>query len=268
MTRPLKLAQIGFGGIGLTVAELLGEDEDFEYVAAAARPHRADAIRERLGAVPLVDTPDAVIAAEPDILIECASHQALLDYGAPILEAGIDLVAVSVGALADQNERLLLIAAAEKGDASLEVPAGAIGGLDVVSAARHTGIERLAYVTRKAPRLWKGTPAEDMIDLDAVTDPLMFFDETAAEGARIFEEKLNVAATLAMAGVGFEQTRVELWADPAYPRSTHIIELEAASGTMKIELANTVTPVNDKSSWLTAASIAQAVKRRRALLKF
>lgn len=268
MTVPLKLAQIGFGGIGLTVAEILAEDEDIEYVACAARPHQADAIAKHLSDVPIVGDPAGLIAAKPDLVVECASHKALLEYGAPVLEAGIDLVAVSVGALSNQNERLLLIAAAEKGDAALEIPAGGIGGLDVVAAARHAGIKRLAYITRKAPNLWKGTPAEDMVDLDQVTEPVMFFDETAAEGARLFEEKLNVAATLAMAGVGFERTRVQLWADPAHLRSTHIIELDAASGTMRIELENTVTSVNGKSSWLTASSIAQAVKRRRARFRF
>lgn len=268
MSEPLKLAQIGFGGIGLTVAEILAEDEDVDYVACAARPSQANAIAKQLGDVPLVNSPAGLVAAKPDLVVECASHAALLEYGAPVLEAGIDLIAVSVGALADQNERLSLIAAAEKGDAALGIPAGGIGGLDVVAAARHAGIERLAYVTRKAPNLWKGTPAEEMIVLDQVTEPVMFFDETAAEGARLFEEKLNVAATLAMAGIGFERTRVQLWADPAHPRSTHIIELDAASGTMRIELENTVAPVNKKSSWLTASSIAQAVKRRRARIRF
>jgi len=267
MSAPLKIAQIGFGGIGLSVAEMLADDEDFDYVAAVARPHRAESIRDRLGDIPLVDSPDGIIAAKPDLLIECASHEALLAYAAPVLSAGIDLIAVSVGALVDQNERLLMIAAAEKGGASLQIPGGAIGGLDVVGAAKQAGLEEVTYTTRKAPRLWKGSPAEDMVDLDSVTDPVLFFDENAAKGARIFEEKLNVTATLALAGIGFERTRVHLWADHDYPHSTHIIELKAATGTMRIELANTVAPVNEKSSWLTAASIVRAVKNRCFVLK-
>ncbi len=99
MTTPLKIAQIGFGGIGLTVAEMLANDEDFKYVAAAARPHRADSIYDILGHIPLVDSPNDIIAAKPDLLIECASHEALRDYAAPVLNAGIDLIAVSVGIL-------------------------------------------------------------------------------------------------------------------------------------------------------------------------
>jgi len=267
MTTPLKVAQIGFGGIGLTVAEMLANDEDFRYVAAVARPNRADSIYDILGHIPLVDNPNDIIAAKPDLLIECASHEALRDYAAPVLNAGIDLIAVSVGILADQNERLMIIAAAEKGGSSLQIPAGAIGGLDVVSAAKQAGLEEITYITRKAPELWKGSPAEDMLDLETVTDPVLFFDENAAKGASIFEEKLNVTATLALAGIGFERTRVNLWADHDYPHSTHIIELKAMTGTMRIELANTVAPVNEKSSWLTAASIARAVKNRSFVLK-
>ena len=155
MTTPLKVAQIGFGGIGLTVAEMLANDEDFRYVAAVARPNRADSIYDILGHIPLVDNPNDIIAAKPDLLIECASHEALRDYAAPVLNAGIDLIAVSVGILADQNERLMIIAAAEKGGSSLQIPAGAIGGLDVVSAAKQAGLEEITYITRNVSDLFK-----------------------------------------------------------------------------------------------------------------
>ena len=267
MTRPLKLGQIGFGGIGSTVAEMLSEDNDIEYVAVATRRSQDEAIKKCLPETKFVENPKALIATHPDLVIECGSHSALRGYGAPVLKAGIDLLAISVGVLADQNERLLLMAAAEEGDSSIEIPAGAVGGIDVVSAARHSGIKRITYVTRKAPSLWAKTPAAEMLDLSKVTEPVMFFKGTAGEGAKIFEEKLNVAATIAMAGIGFERTTVELWADPKYPQSTHFIKMEAESGTMNIELTNTVTPANEKSSLLTAAAIVQAVKRRSARIK-
>tara|TARA_B100001093_G_scaffold515396_1_gene591637 strand:- start:329 stop:1135 length:807 start_codon:yes stop_codon:yes gene_type:complete len=268
MTRPLKIGQIGFGGIGSTVAEMLSEDDDIAYAAVATRRSQNRAIKNGLPETKFVESPDALIATQPDLVIECGSHEALRTYGAPVLKAGIDLLAVSVGILADQNERLLLIAAAEEGNSSLEIPAGAVGGIDVVSAARHSGINRITYVTKKAPSLWVRTPAEGMLDLSKVTEPIMFFQGTAGEGAKIFDEKLNVAATIALAGIGFERTTVELWADPEYPQSTHFIKMEAESGTMNIELTNTVTSINKKSSLLTAAAIAQAVKRRRARIKF
>ena len=38
MTTPLRIAQIGFGGIGLTVAGMLADDPNFEYVAGSRGP--------------------------------------------------------------------------------------------------------------------------------------------------------------------------------------------------------------------------------------
>jgi aspartate dehydrogenase len=268
MTTPLRIAQIGFGGIGLTVAGMLADDPNFEYVAAVARPHRLDALQGLIEPSLIVESPSALLAAKPDLVIECASHGALIEYAEPVLGAGVDLIAVSVGALVDESFRTMAFDTAKASGASIDIPSGAIGGLDVITAARHAGITRLTYVTRKAPRLWKGTPAEKMLDLDAVVEPVMFFDETAAVGGGIFQEKLNVATTLALAGVGFEDTRVQLWADPAYVKSTHQIQLEAKTGTMTIELANTVTPVDNTASWLTSCSIVQSVKNRRAILRF
>lgn len=263
----MKLAQIGFGGIGRTVAESLNTDPDISYAAIAARPHQAADVQATLGKVPVVESAPDLLAQEPDLVVECASHDALRQYGEAVLDAGIDLIAVSVGILAEPEYRDRLLSAADRSGARLIIPSGAIGGVDVITAARHATLERVTYITRKAPGLWQGTPAEEMVDLSAVSEPVLFFDDTAERAALLFAEKANVTATLALAGIGFEKTRVQFWADPAYRRSTHQITLAGATGTMAIELANTVSPLDRKSSWLTAMSIVDAVRRRNTPLK-
>lgn len=263
----MKLAQIGFGGIGQTVADSLNTDSEISYVVLAARPRQTADAKAMLGNVPIAESAAELLAPGPDLVVECASHDALRQYGEAVLGAGADLIAVSVGVLAEPAYRKRLLGAAEEGGARLIIPSGAIGGLDVVTAARHAALDNVTYVTRKAPALWRNTPAEEMIDLAAVSDPILFFDDTAERAALLFAEKANVAATLALAGLGFEKTRVQFWADPAYPRSTHEITLTGGTGTMAIELANTVSPMDGKSSWLTAMSIVDAVRRRNATLQ-
>ena len=151
MTKMLKIGQIGFGGIGSTVAALLAEDDDIKYVSIAARKTQKDEIKKKIPQATFVQNPKDLIATQPDLVIECGSHSALRDYGTPVLKAGIDLITISVGVLADQNERLLLIAAAEEGNCKIEIPAGAVGGIDVLSAARHSGIDEVTYITKKSP---------------------------------------------------------------------------------------------------------------------
>jgi aspartate dehydrogenase len=263
----MKLAQIGFGGIGRTVADSLSADPNSPYAAIAARPHQISDVHATLGKVPLVESAPDLLTQEPDLVIECASHGALRQYGEAVLEAGIDLIAVSVGILAEPEYRDRLLTAAAQSGARLIIPSGAIGGVDVVKAARHADLDSVTYTTRKAPALWRNTPAEEMVDLSAVSKPVLFFDDTAERAALLFAEKANVTATLALAGLGFEKTGVQFWADPDYPRSTHQIALTGTTGTMTIELANTVSPLDRKSSWLTAMSIVDAVRGRNATLR-
>ena len=263
----MRLAQIGFGGIGRTVAACLGEEGVESYAAIAARPRQAADVRSALGDVACVNSPTDLLAYKPDLVIECASHDALHTYGEHVLAAGVDLVAVSVGALAHQSFRERLLSAAVDGGAQLFIPSGAVGGLDVVAAARHADLSSVTYITRKSPSLWKGTAAEEFVDLSKIVEPVLFFDDTAERAALLFAEKANVTATLALAGVGFDRTGAQFWADHDYPRSTHQIALNAATGTMSIELANTVSPLDGKSSWLTAMSIVDVVRSRHTPLK-
>lgn len=264
----MKLALIGFGGIGSLVAQHLSQDAGVRFAGVAARAGQAAKVRELLGAVPVVDSAPALLALKPDLVVECASHAAFHEYAQPVLAAGIDLVAVSVGVLADAGYRESVLAAASRGNAALEIPAGAIGAIDVIAAARHAGLSRVAYVTRKSPRAWSGTPAETMIDLQSVRAPALFFDDTAERAALLFTEKANVTATLALAGVGFTATRVQFWVDPAVSKSIHRIEAEGACGTLQIDLANNVAPTDGRASLLTAMSIVQAVRNRCSGLRF
>ena len=262
----MKLGLIGFGGIGSIVARQLSADASIQFAGVAARMTQSERIRAVLGDVPVVETPQALLELKPELVVECASHEAFREYAEPVLNAGIDLIAVSVGVLADAKYRERVMATARKSGATLEIPAGAIGAIDVIAAARHAGLTRVVYVTRKNPRAWKGTPAETMVALASVTAPKLFYDETAEHAATLFTEKANVTATLALAGIGFQATRVQFWVDPAVTQSVHHIEAEGPCGTLVIELANNVA-ADGKASLQTAMSIVQAVRNRLAVLR-
>jgi len=263
----MKIALVGFGGLGSIVARHLAGDRGVRIVAVAARPHQAEDVRALFRDAAMVDSAAALLACAPELVVECASHDAFRQYAEPVLAAGTDLIAVSVGVLAEAGYRERVLAAASASGASLEIPAGAIGAIDVVAAARAAGLTRVSYVTRKSPRAWSGTPAENMIDLAAVAAPALFFDESAGRAALVFTDKANVCATLALAGLGFERTRVQFWVDPAVDKSIHHIEADGACGTLKIDLANNVAPSDGKASLLTAMSIVRAVRNRAAALR-
>ncbi len=264
----MNIALIGFGGLGGIVAEHLARDRQVSFVGVVARERQHERIRAVLGDVPVIDTAVALQALEPELVIECASHAAFKHYAEPVLRKGIDLLAVSVGVLADAPYRAHLLEVARETGASLQIPAGAIGGIDVIAAARHAGLTKVAYVTRKNAKMWTGTPAEAMIDLAAVKEATLFFDDTAERAAMLFTEKANVTATLALAGIGFEETRVRFWVDPAVTQSVHRIEAEGACGSLTLDMGNNPAAPDNKASLQTAMSIVQAVRNRTAAVRF
>jgi aspartate dehydrogenase len=235
-------------------------------VGVLARPGRADAARARLGAVATVQSADALVALAPEIVVEAAGHDALASHGAEVLARGIDLVVASTGALADAELFEHLRSAAAKGHARMLLPAGAIGGIDAIAAMRLSGLAAVRYRSVKPPIAWRGTPAERLLDLDRLDSRTCFYTGRARAAALEYPQNANVAATIALAGLGFEATLVELVADPEAPGNLHEIEAEGASGRIAIRLQGKPSASNPKTSALTALSVARAVVNRAATI--
>lgn len=202
-----------------------------------------------------------LIAARPDLVVECATHEAVRETVPALLEAGIDVVIVSIGALVEPTTRARLDAAARAGGARATVVSGAIGGLDVLRAGALAGLTSVTYTGRKPPEAWVGTPAEDLMDLSALTAPQVFYEGNAETAARDYPKNTNVTAAVALAGVGFDKTAVRLIADPTVRTNSHELEAEGAFGRFRIILENKPLPENPKTSWLAALSVEQAVRR-------
>jgi aspartate dehydrogenase len=204
----------------------------------------------------------ALLADKPEVVAECASHVAVRDYGAVILKSGCDLVIISIGALSDESVYESLVASAKTGGARLVIPAGAIGGIDALAAARLSGLESVVYTGRKPPKAWKGTPAEALLALDALCEPAVFFEGTARKAAAEYPFNANVAATLAIAGIGLDRTRVRLVADPGISRNVHEFAVRSTCGNFTMKLEGRPSPANPKTSQMAGYSVARELLNR------
>lgn len=259
----LRLGLIGHGGIGETVARLAAAGTEVEVVAVLLRRPPDDAARFPAGV--LVTTELAALrAAGCDLVAECAGHAAVRAHVPPLLAGGTDCVVASIGALADRATERALTDATAQGGTRLILPAGAVGGLDLIAAARFGSLSRVTYQSRKPPRAWRGTAAEAALDLSAVTQPTLFFHGSAREAALDYPQNANVAAAVALAGLGFDTTEVELWAVPGIAENRHAISVEGAFGAASIEIAGRPLPGNPKTSYLAALSVLRAVTNAAA----
>jgi len=207
---------------------------------------------------------DELLADPLDMVVECAGHSALKSMGPAVLASGTDLLIASVGALADASVEASLTLAANNSGAQLRIPAGALGGLDVLSAAKLAGIDSVVYSSRKHPSAWKGTPAEKTLDLDSIKEAVTFFTGDARSAALNFPQNANVAAAVAMAGVGFEKTQVKLTADPSALGNTHLIHAQGTFGEISVTINGKTLASNSKTSMLAPLSLVRCLLNIKA----
>ena len=257
--RRCSVAFIGGGSIACVVTRtLLDKHPQIDLLGAVDRD--AEHARERMDArVRLTSSLEELLSWGPDLVVECAGHAALSQHGTAVLEHGIDLVIASVGALANAELESELRDAAAQSGAHICIPSGAIGGLDALASARLGGLDSVTYVGRKPVAAWRGTPAEQAVDLERVTAATVIFEGSAREAALLYPQNANVTAATALAGVGFDATRVTLFADPDARGNEHRVEAEGRFGRFEFHVVNTPLEANPKTSALAAFSLVRSV---------
>lgn len=270
MSEPIRVGLLGFGAIGREVARLLRGVAGVSIVGVAkSTPLRSeDALILPAGAR-CMHRPEDFAALEIDLAVECAGGPALATFAPATLRRGHDLLIASVGALADADLESTLRTEAEGSGARILIAAGALGGLDVLSAARLLGLDDVTYIGRKPPRAWHGTRAQQVIDLDALgAHAALVFDGNAREAALQFPQNANVTAAVAIAGLGFERTRVQLLADGSLEGNEHHVHARGPLCSFEINVRASALPENPRSSRLAPCSLVRAITNRNATIAF
>lgn len=253
------IAIIGCGAIGEAVAGYLKDHVDVRIGVAIVNEGRDDRARAIYGEHIEVAHDMGDVRAPVDIVVDCAGHPALRQHGAAVLTRGMDLITVSSGALADPELYASLEAAARRGGVQLRVVAGAIGALDSLGAASVGKLTRVTYRGRKPPQGWRGSPAASKLDLDALTEAAVHFSGNARDAALEYPKNANVAAAVALAGIGFDDTKVELIADPDIGANVHEVVAEGEFGRCEFCIAGASLPGNPRSSAITAMSVVREI---------
>jgi aspartate dehydrogenase len=256
----MRVALLGGGTIARLVLE--HRTPGMEVVALAGRgPRSRGAALAREFSVPYVVGREGLLAARPEVVVEAASHEAVREHLVPLLQAGVGVVVLSAGALADDALRAAAEQAAAASGALLYVPSGGIGGLDALKTACLAGVDQVSIRVAKPPAAWKGIPYVEKlgVDLDALRAPRTLFEGPARQGVPHFPQNVNIAAVLSLAGIGMDRTRLEVVADPGLTLNTHTIRVSGAAGRMTVVLENVPAPENPKTSWLACYSALAAL---------
>ncbi len=261
-----RVAIAGLGAIGRTLARKLTDGMPGLTLACAAARDRAKAQAwlDAEGIVcPLVEFEE--FPGHADLAVECAPGALLDRICRPMLEAGKRVMVLSAGALLPRPE---LVELAKARGGQIIVPTGALLGFDAVTAAAEGKIESVRMVTRKPPGGLAGAPYLEAngISVEGLNAPKQVFVGTAREGAAGFPANVNVAAALALAGIGPDRTMMEIWADPTVERNCHTIEVESDSARLTLKIEN-IPSENPKTGRITALSVLAALRKLDAPLR-
>jgi len=256
-----KLGVLGCGCIGSQIAREADTGRIPLVVSAVcdAEPDRAETLAASLELRPRVCSLEE-LPGYSDIVVETASGEAVPPLVDACVQAGTDLMIMSVGGLLECPDAF---DRAREAGIRLEVPSGALAGLDAVRSAREGTIRSVTLTTRKPPAGLRGAPylQKKGVDVDSMSKPMTIFDGPATEAVRAFPQNVNVAAALSFAGIGPERTRVRVIADPTAENNTHEIIVEADCGRIVARTENRPSPDNPRTSHLAVLSALHALRR-------
>lgn len=253
---PLKIGLVGCGAIGTEIAKAIDKGEiEADLVAVCDHnPATAIALINSLKHKPVKARLEELVSLS-DLVVEAASQKAVPTIARATLEKGKSLMVMSVGALADLEFYREVKNLAREHGSRVYIPSGAISGLDGLKSASIGTIRKVTLTTTKNPEGLKGAPyiLENKIDLEALKQPTVIFEGTAAEAVKAFPANVNVAATLCLAAREGE-VRVKIIADPNIKVNRHEIVAEGDFGRISTQVENVPSPKNPKTSYLAALS--------------
>jgi len=257
----LRIAIGSLGTVGLDVARRIDAGIPglkLQAVSALHRRRAEDRLKEFHRPIPVLPLPE--LAEMADVVVECAPSAVFRQVAESTIQLGRVLIPISVGALIDNWD---LVEKATKTGARINIPTGALVGLDAVRAAAQGTVSRVTIITRKPPAGLAGSSylINNNIHVDEITEPTKVFEGTARSGVAAFPANVNVAAALGLAGIGPDQTMLEIWADPSIDRNTHSIQVEADSARMELKIENVPSKENPRTGRIVALSIIAALRR-------
>lgn len=246
----MKLGIIGCGAIGTDVANAADKMDEIKAIYLFdIKKEASDKLYKSLKKVEIKPVKDFL--NDVDVVFEAASQKAVEEYAQMVIEAGKDLVIMSIGGLYDSKFKKKLEDIAREKKCKIYLPSGAVCGIDGILSASIDIIDEITLVTTKPPEsLGKKIDKRTVI-----------FKGNAIDAVKKFPMNINVAGSLSLAGIGFDKTKVEIVADPVVTRISHKILAHGKFGRLRAEVENMPNPNNPRSSYMASLSAIATLKR-------
>ncbi len=261
----LRIGIIGCGFIGTTIGGAVEQMEkvsvinliDMDYEMGVA----LDSKLSRTKLFPISQLDQFIEAS--DLIIEAASQKGVREIIPIAVEAGKDVMIISIGALVNDELWDGLRNTAERNGSKIYIPSGAIAGIDGIFSGSMADIDCVTLTVRKPPGGLSLPPEmhHRRDELKNLKEETVLFEGTAREAVKLFPKNVNVAATIALAGIGFDRTTVKIIADPKVQRNMQRIDVRGRFGEMKVQMMNSPSTSNPRTSYIAPLSAIAMIKK-------
>lgn len=264
-----RLGIIGSGSLGSIIGKYISKElhEDYEIVGIlSGKIENAQKLSNEINCKAYKGLDD-MIKDKPDYIIEAASPSVVKENAVKILENGINLIALSVGAFADGVFYKKAAQIAKENNCRVHLTSGAVGGFDVLSSAMLMEDVTVGITTEKSPNSLNGAPFLEGRELSQ-DDVEEVFTGTAKEAIEVFPKNVNVAVATGLATTGVDNTNIAIRSIPGMKSNKHNIKLVGNTVKVTVEIESIPSPDNPKSSTLAAWSVISLLKRLVAPITF
>jgi aspartate dehydrogenase len=259
----LRVSFVGFGNVCRQVVDAVRDGtttlDGMEFVAIGRREDSlSSAETDSYRGIPFCNHDEAV--ARADVIVEAAVPPMVPWLTAHALPLGKTVIVVSAAGLLQVPD---LDELDRRGSGRLIVANGMMPGLDILRAAKESGIECVELTSRIKPESLRNEEyiEKNGISLPGPGDPeVVVFEGDAQTAARVFPRHFNVAIALSLAGVGMSETRIQVIADPTVRGAMHRVRVKAAAVDLDMTSYGYPSPANPKTSRLVAPSVIATLR--------
>lgn len=261
----MKLGIVGCGFIGTTIGGAVEQMDEVTSINLIDMDFEASVqLGSKLSKAQVFRSSDLKIFIEAsDLVVEAASQAAVEEVIPMVLEMRKDAMILSVGALVDDDLWNSIKDTALENGCKVYVPSGAVAGIDGLFSGLMADIDCVTLTVRKPP---KGLSLPSELhhlteNLKDLSEPLVLFEGPAREAVKMFPKNVNVAATVSLAGIGFDRTVVKIIADPNVHRNMQRIDVRGRFGEMKVQMLNQPSTSNPRTSYMAPLSAIAVIKK-------
>lgn len=259
----MRITIVGCGSIGSRLAKAADDmDEVKRIYLVDIRKDLADRVAASLKKAIVVDSVEDELY-HCDLVIEASTQAAAKEVAPKVVARGVDIMIMSVGSLVDDDYRGALFQSAKEHEAKIFIPTGALCGVDGLRSASCDEIDSVELITTKGPKSLADVQylIDRGVDVSSLKEKTVVYSGPAREAVKIFPKNINVAATVALLGIGFDRTKVTIVLDPEATSNSHELRFEGRFGKAVSHTFNVPEMDNPKTSHLAALAAISALKR-------